>query len=47
MDNIRIDLKVTRWGALEWVHLLGSCEHGNELSDFIKCGVFLDYLNNY
>jgi hypothetical protein len=24
----------------------GACEYGNELSDSIKCGEFLDYLQN-
>jgi hypothetical protein len=25
----------------------GSCEHGNEPSDSIKCSKFFDYLSNY
>jgi hypothetical protein len=25
----------------------GSCEHGNELSDSMKGGEFLDWLNHY
>jgi len=27
--------------------LMGSCEHGNELSGSTKGGKFLDYLNDY
>jgi hypothetical protein len=25
---------------------VGSCEHGNEQSDFIKCDEFLDWMRN-
>jgi hypothetical protein len=38
-----MDLRETRWGGMEWIHLAqdrdnwgGSCEHGNEPSDFHK-----------
>jgi hypothetical protein len=40
------------WGSVEWIRLAqdggvrviggGFCEHGNEPSGFIKCGLFLD-----
>jgi hypothetical protein len=29
------------WG-MDWIELAGTCEYGNEFSDFIKCGEFLD-----
>jgi hypothetical protein len=41
-DNIRMDLTEIGWGGMDWVALAqgpveGSCEHGNEPSDSIKC----------
>jgi hypothetical protein len=49
--NNQIDLKdVGRvWTGLVWLGIgtrAGCCEHGNELSDSIKCGEFLDLLRN-
>jgi hypothetical protein len=49
-DNVIIDLQET--GLAHWRdwagsgHRLGvrSCEYGNELSVFIKCGEFRDYV---
>jgi hypothetical protein len=40
VDNIKIDLKEIGWDSMDWIDLVqdkGSCEHGNELSDSIKC----------
>jgi hypothetical protein len=49
--HIKLDLKViglrgVDWinVAQDWVHVAGSCEHGNELLGSIECGEFLDYL---
>jgi hypothetical protein len=41
-DNIKMDLREIGWGDMEWIDLAqepaeGSCEHGNEPSDSIKC----------
>jgi len=46
-DNINMDLRKEGWGGLDWVddsggQVAGSCEGGNEPSDHIKCGEFLD-----
>jgi hypothetical protein len=44
-----MDLRETGWMGVGWMQLaldkgqVGSCEHGNEPSDSIKCRVFLDY----
>jgi hypothetical protein len=49
MDNIKMDLKEIGWGDMDWIDLVsilrlvnGSCEHGNELSSFIKCWEILE-----
>jgi hypothetical protein len=45
-DNIRTDLGEIGWGGIDWIDLPrnreGSCEHGNEPSDSIKVGNFLN-----
>jgi hypothetical protein len=41
-DNIKMDLREIGWGPVE-----GSCEHGNETSDFIKCWEILEWLNDW
>jgi len=37
-------------GGMEWIYLSqdreGTCECGNEPSDSVKCGKFLDWLRN-
>ena len=47
-DNIEMDLQEVG-GSGDWMDLAhdrdkvaGTCEYGNELSGFIKCGEFLD-----
>jgi hypothetical protein len=49
VDNIKMDLRDIGWDAMNWIHLTqgGSCEHGNELSDFIKCWEVLEQLHNW
>jgi hypothetical protein len=39
-----MDLREIGWGGMDWINVAedrdqwrGSCEHGNELSDSIKC----------
>jgi hypothetical protein len=44
---IKMDLKRIGWKGMDWINLrqgqiVGSCEHSNEHSGFIKCGIFLD-----
>jgi hypothetical protein len=41
-DNIKMDLQALRLGVVDWSSLgqgqiVGSCEHGNDPLDFIKC----------
>jgi len=36
----------TGWSCLRIERDGGTCKYGNELSDSIKCGEFLDYLQN-
>jgi hypothetical protein len=49
-DNIKINLRETGWGGMDWIHLsqnrdvLGPCEHGNEPLDSIKCLEILERL---
>jgi hypothetical protein len=49
-DNIRMDLQEVGCGVMDWIGLArdnqmaGNCDCGNEPSDSIKCGEFLDYL---
>jgi hypothetical protein len=38
-DNIKMDLQEVGSGQGK---VAGTCEYGNELSGFIKCGEFLD-----
>jgi hypothetical protein len=35
------------WFVVEWRHVAGCCEHGNEISLVINCGEFFDWLRNY
>ena len=37
---------ILKWIFRKWEGLWGTCEYGNELSGSIKCGEFLDYLQN-
>jgi hypothetical protein len=41
VENIRMDLKEVGSECVDWVHLAGSCEHGNEPLCSIKCWKFL------
>jgi hypothetical protein len=45
-DNIKIDLRETGWGGLDWFYLAengaGSCEHDNELLGPVKCWEILE-----
>ena len=43
-NNIKMDLQEVGCGGMDWIELAGTCECGNELSDSIKCGEFLDWL---
>jgi len=49
VENIRLYLQEVGCGYMDWVGLAqdkrqvaDSCECGNELSGFVKCGEFLD-----
>jgi hypothetical protein len=44
MNNIKMDLRETRLGAMDWIDLAqeDSCEHGNEPSGSIKCEEILE-----
>jgi hypothetical protein len=49
-DNIRMVLREMGWEGVVWIHLAqerdqwrASGEHGNEPSDSVKCGEFLDW----
>jgi hypothetical protein len=49
-DNIKINLRETGLGGVDWNHLAqgpvaGCCEHGNEPLDSIKGREFLDWLS--
>jgi hypothetical protein len=50
--NIKKDLQEVGRGFGDWMELAqdrdmaGACEYGNELSGSIRCGEFLDYLQN-
>jgi hypothetical protein len=44
VDNIKMDLREIGWDGMDWISLAedrdkweGSCEHGNEPLDSIKC----------
>ena len=51
-DNIKMDLKEVGWeygldrAGSGQGQVAGTCECGNELSGYIKCGEFLDQLKN-
>jgi hypothetical protein len=54
VDNTKMDLRVIRWGGMDWIDLAddrdqmdGSCEHGNELSVSIKWWEVLECLHNW
>jgi hypothetical protein len=42
VDNIKIDLREIGWDGMDWIDLEGSCEHGDEPSDSIKCWEVLE-----
>jgi len=48
VDNIRMDLQEVGCGYMDWIglvqdrHVTEVCECGNEPSDSVKCGEFLD-----
>jgi hypothetical protein len=46
-----MNLREIGWDGMDWIDLaqdrLGSCEHGNEPSDFIKCLEVLECLHNW
>jgi hypothetical protein len=53
-DRIKKDLGEKLWGYVDWVHLVqdkgqleGSCELGNERSNFIECWELLEWQNNW
>jgi hypothetical protein len=52
-DNIRMDIREVGWKGVDWMHVsvqgpvMDCCNRGNELSDFIKEGEFLDHLIEY
>jgi hypothetical protein len=51
MDNIEMDVNVTEWENLDWIHLaqrpVAICfKHGNETSGSIKDSKFLDYVSD-
>jgi hypothetical protein len=42
VDNIKVDLREIGWDGMDWIDLVpvqGSCEHGDEISDYIKSTV--------
>ena len=48
-DNIKVYINDVSWEDVNWIYLAqdrangrGSCEHGNETLDSIKCRKFLD-----
>jgi hypothetical protein len=46
-SNINMDLRKVGWRGMGWIddsggQVSGSYEYGNEPSDHIKCGEFLD-----
>jgi hypothetical protein len=43
-DNIKMDLKDVGWEGVDWIHVTQDsfCKHGNEPSDFLKGGEFVD-----
>jgi hypothetical protein len=48
-DDI-IEMDMRKWTGFVWFRMgltMGSCEHSNGLSGSIKCGKFLDQLNDY
>jgi hypothetical protein len=45
-DNIKMDLQEVGCGGMDWIHLAGTCECGNEPSGSIKCGAFFDEVKN-
>jgi hypothetical protein len=47
VDNIKMDLRETGWGVMDWLDLAedpveGSYEHGNEPSGSVKFWEFLE-----
>jgi hypothetical protein len=51
--DIRADLREIGWGGVDWIDLAHEkdqwwrdSEHGNELSDSIKCCEILDYVSD-
>jgi hypothetical protein len=36
VDNIKIDLRETGWGGMDWIDLAQDREHGNKLLGSIK-----------
>jgi len=46
MDNKDICWEGVNWIDLAQGQVAGCCEHGNELTGFIKCGELLDHLRN-
>jgi hypothetical protein len=41
-DNIKMDHQEVGCGGMDWIEVADTCECGNERSDSIKCGEFLD-----
>jgi hypothetical protein len=41
-DNIEMDIHEEECGGMDWIELAGTGEFGNETTDSIKCGEFLD-----
>jgi hypothetical protein len=47
-DNIKMHLRDIGRGGTYWIDLVkGSCEHGNEPSDFLICWEILEWLSSW
>jgi hypothetical protein len=51
-DTINMALQEIGWDGVDWIgsgyrQVAGCCEHGDEHSDSMQCGEFLDQLRNY
>jgi hypothetical protein len=42
VDNVKINLRETGWGGMDWINLAD-----NELLGIIKCWEVLDHLHNW
>jgi hypothetical protein len=44
VDNIKIDVEKIGWSGVDWIHMEGSYEHGNEPSGYVTCSEILEWL---